>query len=599
MAIPTDPGSRIPDPNPDETAHLLADLKSPQPETRARAARVIGNTGGLAVVEELINALGDTDPKVFAAVKDALLLLRPQSNEPVIRALDSEDNLICSGAIELVGELNLRDALDKVTALIRKPDREIKLAAAGTLARLEGERAIDAIAPLLEDPDPRIRLQAVKVLGSLHLPAESSPPRPDRPGESPAGARPTDSPALAPEPTASVAGLLIPRLRDYDPEVRRVTIELMAKIGEKNSVEELRALEDDPDSQIAEAARQALVSIGERAVGPYIDNLTRKDVGSRLAALDALIKQGKAATLPLIALFEHRNPVVRGLVAEILGSIADPRAFDGLVEALADSDHRVRLAAITAIGKLQTQAAVARLLEALESDDTAFADIAARALVSAGPLVNQHAIDLLRSENRELRARAARILGQIREPLALAPLIDALKDTDDAVRAAAAIALGNLLDPAATEPLIGRLADSHPAVRAAAAEALGQLRALTATEALLPLLQDVRPTVRAPAARALGRIGDAITAEPIIGLLDDPEREVRIAAIEALGSLRVVKVFERLQKLARPWPASFEHRAIKRAARLAAVEILKAKEEDVELMKANVESSQSTKVNYQ
>ena len=93
----------------DETAHLLEDLKSPRPETRARAARVIGNTGGTAVIEELIKALGDTEPKVFVAVKEALVLLRPQSNEAVIRALDHEDNLICSGAIELVGEMNLSD----------------------------------------------------------------------------------------------------------------------------------------------------------------------------------------------------------------------------------------------------------------------------------------------------------------------------------------------------------------------------------------------------------------------------------------------------------------------------------------------------------
>ena len=125
--MPTD--HRPPATGLDETDHLLEDLKSPQPETRARAARVIGNTGGMAVIEELIKALGDIEPKVFVAVKEALVLLRPQSNEAVIRALAHEDNLICSGAIELVGEMNLRESLDKVTALLRSPDREIKTAA--------------------------------------------------------------------------------------------------------------------------------------------------------------------------------------------------------------------------------------------------------------------------------------------------------------------------------------------------------------------------------------------------------------------------------------------------------------------------------------
>jgi len=572
----------------DETAHLLEDLKSPRPETRARAARVIGNTGGMAVIEELIKALGDTEPKVFVAVKEALVLLRPQSNEAVIRALDHEDNLICSGAIELVGEMNLSDSLQKVTALLRGPDREIKTAAVSTLLKLEGARALDAVAPLIEDPDPKIRLHVVESLGHLH-------------------------------DTIS-AGLITPRLQDYDPEVRHAAISLLARVGDQNCVDDLRALEHDPDPKIAEAAREALMDIGERAVGPYIEDLTHKDVGARLAALDTLVKQGKAAVLPLIAVFEHRNALVRGLVAEILGEIADPRALDALVQALADRYRRVRLAAIAAIGKLKTQAAVARLLEALESDDSEFADVAAKALVNAGAVVSQHIINLLapRPVNAEplnpdgtpptdsplpisaaLRARAARILGQLREPLALRPLIDTLRDPDDWVRAGAATALGNLLDPTATEPLIACLRDAHPSVRAAAAEALGRLRDLTAAEPVLPLLQDIQASVRAAAARALGHIGDSITIEPLIGLLDDPDRDVRVASIQALGNLRATRILERFQRLARPWPRSFEHPAVKRAARRAAREILKAKEEDVELMKANVESSQSTKVTYQ
>jgi HEAT repeat protein len=567
----------------DETAQLLADLKSPKPEVRARAARVIGNAGGAAVIEQLIQALGDTDPNVFVAVKDALMLLRPQSNEAVIRALDNEDNLICSGAIELVGEMNLRSALGKVASLINNPDREIKMAAASTLAKLEGEKSVDAIAPLLEDPDPRVRLHAVKTIGSLSAPADDD--------KQPAASRPP--------PVAGGAGLLVPRLRDNDPGVRRATIDILAKVGDRNCVEDLRALEDDPDAGIVEAARQALVSIGERAVGPDIQSLSHKDVGTRLAALETLIRQGKAVVLPLMALLEHRNPAVRVLVTEILGSIADPRALPGLVTALADRDRRVRLAAIAAIGKLGTQTAEMLLLDALESGDTEIVDTAARALVRAGAAASHHIIELLRAPSPDLRARAARILGQIKEPLSLAPLVNALKDSDEWVRAAAAHALGGLLDPAAAEPLINCLRDGHPPVRAAAADALGQLRDLSAAEPIMPLLQDSQASVRAAAVRALGRIGDNVTVEPIIGLLDDSERDVRVAAIEALGSLRVAKVLDRLQLLARSWPASLAHPAIKRAARRAAAAILKAKEEDEELMKAQVESSQSTKVTYQ
>jgi HEAT repeat protein len=581
----------------DETSRLLQDLKDPKPEVRARAARVIGNTGGVAVIEPLIQALGDTDPKVFASAKEALMLLRPQSNEAVIRALDNADNLVCSGAVELAGEMNLRETLDKIKALLRSPDREIKIAAAGTLVHFEGERARDALAPLLEDSDPGVRLLVVKTIGNLHE-HRGQPEKGVASQPRPATGQPQPAPANPPS-VAGNAGLLVPRLQDNDPDVRRAAIVALAQIGDQNCVEDLRTLEGDADSHIADAARQALVSIGERAVGPYVQNLSHKDIGTRLAALETLIRQGKAAVLPLMALLEHRNPAVRVLVTEILGSIADPRALDSLANELNDRDQRVRHAAITAIGKLNTQPAVARLLEALESSDSEFADIAARSLVNAGALVSQHIIDLLRAPNPELRVRAARILGQIREPLAKDPLINALKDPDEWVRAAAALALGGLLDPSATEPLIACLHDAHPPVRLAAVEALGQLRDRSATEPIMPLLQDGQGSIRAAAVRALGRIGDNITVEPIIGLLDDSDRDARVAAIEALGSLRAVKVLERLQLLARPWPASLEPRAVKRAAHQAAAAILKAKEEDEELMKAQVESSQSTKVTYQ
>ena len=297
---------------------------------------------------------------------------------------------------------------------------------------------------------------------------------------------------------------------------------------------------------------------------------------------------------------EHRNATVRVLVTDILGDIADLRALPGLVTALADRDRRVRMAAIVAIGKLGTESSDLLLLEALESGDSEVADIAARALVSAGAAVSHRIMELMKREpNPDLRARAARILGQMKEPLALGPLIDALKDNDEWVRASAAHALGGLLNPAASVPLIACLNDAHPPVRAAAADALGELRDLSATEALQPHLQDGQASVRAAATRALGRIGDNIIVEPIIVLLDDPDRDVRVAAVNALGSLRVAKVLERLQLLARPWPSSMAHPEIKRAARRAVIQILKARDEDVELMKAQVESSQSTKVTYQ
>ncbi|MFB6165000.1 MAG: HEAT repeat domain-containing protein [Haloarculaceae archaeon] len=172
---------------------------------------------------------------------------------------------------------------------------------------------------------------------------------------------------------------------------------------------------------------------------------------------------------------------------------------------------------------------------------------------------------LRRSENPEVRARAAELLGEFdEETLAdhevVSPLVDvASAADDDRVTAAAVDALAQLGTDAVAE-LLAELAGVDfdesqqadwakakafaqalsadvPELRMAAANALGELGKTDVLPQLLEALEDSDPRVRARVARALGRLADARAVDGLIERLTDPSGEVRKEAAEALGTI--------------------------------------------------------------
>lgn len=85
-------------------------------------------------------------------------------------------------------------------------------------------------------------------------------------------------------------------------------------------------------------------------------------------------------------------------------------------------------------------------------------------------------IQQLKDSNREVRAEAAKALGELGDPRAVDPLIPLLKDEVKLVRARAAEALGTLGDMRAVDPLIPVLKDEDEWVREHAKKALEQLQ---------------------------------------------------------------------------------------------------------------------------
>lgn len=131
-------------------------------------------------------------------------------------------------------------------------------------------------------------------------------------------------------------------------------------------------------------------------------------------------------------------------------------------------------------------------------------------------------------------------LGQLarRNPSQLALLRSWLGDSDPELRAQAAKVIGDARDATAGAALVPLLTDAAPRARFFAAQALGRIGYRPAIPALVAMLADNADRdlqLRHAGSLALARIGDAPS---LVALATHPEKGVRLAAVIALRRLR-------------------------------------------------------------
>ncbi len=145
---------------------------------------------------------------------------------------------------------------------------------------------------------------------------------------------------------------------------------------------------------------------------------------------------------------------------------------------------------------------------------------------------------LQESDEEGDRVKAARRLGELRNPLAIGELINGLQDSSRKVRNAAADALGRIGLADATEPLARALFDPESGIQPRAARALGRIGGAGSLKALLNNLRNQDNKTLMETVDSLGRIGDSAAIVPLICLFHDVEDErVRKRIAAALGRL--------------------------------------------------------------
>jgi HEAT repeat protein len=293
-------------------------------------------------------------------------------------------------------------------------------------------------------------------------------------------------------------GLRKPR---YVGEVAAVAL---ARIGaEKELIEQMRAENLEAAEQaafgLAHAAtpaswqRLAVLTKEPALLSPLACLLSDETISS--AAL-------RPAVPTLLAALKHSSAGTRGCAARALAFAADPRAAEGLAAALTDPDPEVRIRAATALGGLRDVRALPLLPAALADEDLGHR--AAAALASLGPAGTEALLSAITHMDSRVRQHAAFGLGEIgrNDPRAIPPLTRALEDKDFDVIAQAHYALLDIGRPAA--PAVLALLDKpDPDVRGRAVRLLGEMRERSAVPRLIDLLAGPDSGLRKSAMLAL------------------------------------------------------------------------------------------------
>jgi HEAT repeat protein len=203
---------------------------------------------------------------------------------------------------------------------------------------------------------------------------------------------------------------------------------------------------------VRETADTALVAIGEPSVDPLFDALGHRDFVVRCHAVRALggmttdyqigrswVKHPKVVD-KLLDMLKDPDRAVREDATIALGMIGDPRAVEGLIEAM--KDGAVKRHAIMSLGMIGDARALPPVLNALKGKG-----IPQDGTPTPGCIV---------SEDAFIKEAAATALGHFRDPRVIPNLIMLLKDANLRDRAAASLVL---IGDTAIEPLVAFLHD--------------------------------------------------------------------------------------------------------------------------------------------
>jgi len=335
------------------------------------------------------------------------------------------------------------------------------------------------------------------------------------------------------------ASILLPYVKDSDPEIRAQAARWMGDVRFKDSGAELIPLLKDENSRTRFFAAEALGRIAyEPAINPLIDLLEANNDADnyiRHAASLALARIGKAE--PIIALSTHTNRAVRIAAVVALRRMSNP----GIQVFLKDADEFIVTEAARAI-----------------NDDLSIAE----ALPALGNVLNEH-----RFTNEALIRRAISANLRVGSEAGLQNLINYAihEGSPVAMRSEAMDALSTWAKPSVLDRVDGRFRGvvtrdllavqtkaesavvsllSHKAsnLRITAAKASGKLNINTAATTLLARLKsDAVPEVRIESLKALAQLENSKIDEAIKLALADKEKSVRVVGLDLLATMDISK----------------------------------------------------------
>ncbi|MBE7158307.1 MAG: HEAT repeat domain-containing protein, partial [Rhodospirillales bacterium] len=338
--------------------------------------------------------------------------------------------------------------------------------------------------------------------------------------------------AQAARSNAKQGELLIPLLKDADPEIRAQSAKWLGDIRYAKAATALLPLLKDTFPRARFFAAEALGRIAyEPAINPLIDMLqTNNDADTYLRHAGSLALARINKPEPIVALSTHPSKAVRMAAVIALRRMSNA----GVANFVTDKDEYIVTEAARAINDdLSIPAALPALGNVLNTTPFNNEPLIRRSInanLRAGTTAAlQNLLTYANTPNKPspMRAEAIAALSTWAKP----SVVDRVDGRYRGIITRDAGALKNT----AAETLTNLINDKDSAVRISAVKAVAKLDIKTASLFLLSHLKtDPKASVRVEALKALATLNDEHMSEAITGALSDKDKSVRITGIDLI-----------------------------------------------------------------
>jgi HEAT repeat protein len=398
-----------------------------------------------------------------------------ESFEDLVANLKSPTWRTRQKAAQELGKSRRREAVAPLSALVRDPEVNVRIAVVDALRDLRDLSAIPALVTSLQDGDPDIREEAIGAVVEIYAERDRTGP-------------------------------LVKFLETFSDEYTRQSVPPYTRV-DAAVWRGLSGTLKDEKTQIREASAYAIGILG-----------------------------GSGAARDLVAALQDPESDVRAAAATALGKVGTAEEGKSLIPLLADSSTTVRNRAIQAIGVLRVREAGPALREMFEQNKRR--ELGTRVLGALSRIGDPAQGDLFRellySNDPEQRRLAVEGLGRISDPSMLSSFKkDYQREGNGDVRIAYNFAIVLLGDRAFVDAIVLALGTTN------AAQARGYLLELGPGFApdLFPYLNDKDPEVRGSLCDLLAQLGDPAAIPKLTPLLSDPSSKVADRANRAIEKL--------------------------------------------------------------
>lgn len=406
---------------------LLDALRGPSDLMRKNAARTLGEMRSQQAVDALIERLNDPDWGVRQSAVEALGKIRNEKAiEPLVRRLCDNVGDVQQQASNSLVNFGMLSTVSLLNALAHEKNKFCLRAILLTLGDIKDPKAVPALITHLRNSYFVVRMAAVRALKQY-------------------GEAIVD--ALIPTLSFNQSDIqrLLKDAKDHDnPNYQLRAVKALGGLEDHRAVPVLKRLVQEGSPEVQEASEKALVQIGCAAWGrcgalivlsrmknnslAFYFSLSLLDPSDnvRLEAVRALAKIGESNVIdPLVkAARKDHDPYIRFEAVRLLRriGIGYPQVLDAALSALKDSNRDVRAHAARLLGNFQDDRSIKPLLKATADPNWIVRESAELGLINFSDKAVPQLIDGLTSRSWTTRFRAARLLGEIGDVRAVGPL---------------------------------------------------------------------------------------------------------------------------------------------------------------------------------